>query len=224
MRLGVWQLDRLDERRAFNDRVSTALAFEAVPLDGLLATGADPAYRRVSVTGSWDPIHEVILYGRALDGRPGNHVLTPFWLGDGRAVLVDRGWVPSEVATPPVEGEAAAATGEITVEGIVVPPVADGDGYDELPAQVRAIDLTALDEVIPATLVTAGYVQLQRQTPAQARPVPAPLPELTEGPHLSYAIQWFTFAAIAVIGYGLLVRRDRRRVTATQAASDDRRS
>jgi len=168
----------------------------------------------------------VILYGRALDGRPGNHVLTPFSLGDGRAVLVDRGWVPSDVATPPVGGEAAAAPGEVTVEGIVVPPVGDGDddGYDELPAQVRAVDLTALDEVIPATLVTDGYVLRQRQTPTQARPVPAPLPELTEGPHLSYAIQWFTFAAIAVIGYGLLVRRDRRRVAAAQATSDDRRS
>jgi cytochrome oxidase assembly protein ShyY1 len=67
-------------------------------------------------------------------------------------------------------------------------------------------------------------VLLQTQTPARERPIPAPLPDTSEGPHLSYAIQWFTFAAIALVGYGLLVRRARRGTAASQPTSDQGRN
>lgn len=213
IRLGIWQLDRLEERRAVNAEVSAALASEPIPLDAVLAEDADPAYRRVVASGTWDPASEVILFGRSLDGRPGNHVLTPLELGDGRAVLVDRGWVPADVADPPVTGDAAAA-GTATVEGILLPSDAGGTGEPSdgsaLPEQVRTIDVAALDPAIPLDLVPDVYLLRARQEPAQDRPVPAPLPALTEGPHLGYAIQWFTFAAVALVGGVVLVRRDRR--------------
>lgn len=213
VRLGIWQLDRLEERRAFNAEVRAALASEPMPLDAVLAEDADPAYRRVVASGTWDPASEVILFGRSLDGRPGNHVLTPLELDDGRAVLVDRGWVPAAVADPPVTGDAGAA-GTATVEGILLPSDASGTGErsdgSALPEQVRAIDVAALDPAIPADLVPGVYLLRARQEPAQDRPIPAPLPELTEGPHLGYAIQWFTFAAVALVGGIVLVRRDRK--------------
>jgi surfeit locus 1 family protein len=231
-RLGVWQLDRLAERRDFNAQMGAALTSEPTPLETLLTGGEDPTYRRVTASGTWDTTHEVILYGRSLDGRPGNHVLTPLELGDERAVLVDRGWVPTEVTEPPVTGGAAAPGGDVTVEGIVLP--SDDAGADAragagagagstLPSQVRTVEIGALDAAIPSELVSDAYLLLQNQVPARDRPIPAPPPELTEGPHLSYAIQWFTFAAIALIGYGLLVRRGRRAVAAPQTASDDGR-
>jgi cytochrome oxidase assembly protein ShyY1 len=144
-------------------------------------------------------------------------------LDDGGAVLVDRGWVPSEVSEPPVGGEAAASSGPVSVDGILLPSREGDVAYEELPDQVRDVDAAALDLVMPLDLVTDGYVLLEHQTPATDRPIPAPLPEPTEGPHLSYAIQWFTFAAIALVGYGLLVRRDRRKVAAPQTASDERK-
>jgi surfeit locus 1 family protein len=225
VRLGVWQLDRLDQRRAFNTDVRAALASDPVALASVLAGGEDPAYRRVSASGRWDRTHELILFGRSLDGRPGNHVVTPFLLEDGRAVLVDRGWVPTEVSEPPVTGDAAAADGPVRIEGIVLPSAdadadADADAASEpLPPQVRAIDVGALDAAIPAALVADVYLLLEQQSPPASRPVPAPLPELTEGPHLSYAIQWFAFAGIALIGYGLLARRGGRAVAQPEATS-----
>jgi len=227
VRLGIWQLDRLDQRRAFNTEVRAALASGPVTLASVLSGGEDPTYRRVRADGRWDRTHEVILFGRSLDGRPGNHVVTPFLLEDGHAVLVDRGWVPTELSEPPATGEAAAADGMVRIEGILLPSADAGAGGDAgagaatepLPPQVREIDVGALDVAMPATLVPHVYLLLERQAPPASRPVPAPLPELTEGPHLSYAIQWFAFAAIALIGYGLLVRRGRRTVAAPQATS-----
>ena len=242
VRLGFWQLDRLAQRRAFNDELGAALAAPPTTLDQVLA-GDDVAYRRVTVTGTWAAADEVILYGRALESRPGNHVLTPLLIGDGRAVLVDRGWVPSAIAAPPLTGDEAAAAGVVTVEGIVV-PADDGASDDERdagqpdagepdagepdagepdvrPEQVRTIEVGVLDPTIDADLVDGVYILLQHQTPRQERPIPATLPERTEGPHLSYAIQWFTFAAIALIGYGVLARRKARpRSGAAQGSTD----
>jgi surfeit locus 1 family protein len=222
VRLGFWQLDRLEQRRSFNADVGAALASEPATLDTLLAED-DLAYRRVTVEGTWDAEHEVILFGRSLDGRPGNHVLTPLVFAEGHAVLVDRGWVPTDVRTPPVPGDAAASSGDVTVEGIMLPSDdADADPFagGALPAQVRSVDVAALDTAIPSELVANAYLLLERQTPIRERPIPASLPEPSEGPHLSYAIQWFTFATIALVGYGVLARRKRRGTSAPQPTSD----
>jgi cytochrome oxidase assembly protein ShyY1 len=186
----------------------------------------DRSYRRVLASGTWAADDEVILYGRALDGRPGNHVLTPLLIDPGRAVLVDRGWVPSSIAAPPLTGAEAPATGEVTVEGILMPAddasAGDDSAADARPQQVRSVDIGILDPTIGADLVDDVYLLLERQTPAQERPIPAALPQLTDGPHLSYAIQWFSFAAIALIGYGVLARRRERTKTTAAQASDGR--
>jgi surfeit locus 1 family protein len=208
VRLGVWQLDRLDQRRAHNEAVRTGLAADPTSLVEALAE-PDPAYRRVVVTGTYDAAHEVILYGRAFDGRPGDHVLTPLLLADGTAVIVDRGWVPFEPdRVVPVGGAAAAAPGEVTLEGFLVPSEDAGD--DEGPAvdTIQRIDLARLGAQMPYALVPFA-VQLEDQSPPVDLPVPAPAPELTEGPHLSYAIQWFAFALIALGGSMVIARRDR---------------
>jgi len=76
-------------------------------------------------------------------------------------------------------------------------------------------DAATIAPELPAPVLPL-VAQLQTQDPSQAGDLPrvVPPPELSEGPHFSYAIQWFTFATIALVGYGLLVRRevkDRRR-------------
>jgi cytochrome oxidase assembly protein ShyY1 len=207
IRLGVWQLDRLEQRRAANARILHGLAAPPLRLDAA-ASGEDLAFRRATVRGRWDPAHEVILYGRPLEGRPGNHVLTPLVLGDGRALLVDRGWVPAEIDAGPVGGGAAAVGVEVEVTGTLLP--ADGGGAPaSSPVRVvRSVDVALLDAQIPSDLIDGVYLLLASQRPAVDEPVPAPLPELTEGPHRSYAIQWFLFAAIALVGSVLLARRD----------------
>ncbi len=212
VRLGMWQLDRLHGRREINASIRAGLDRPPQPLDTLL--GERPAsslgYRLVTVTGTYDGADEVILYGRSLDGRNGNHVLTPLRpSAGGPLVIVDRGWVPVEMDTPPLEG-AAPPSGEVTVTGALFPP--DGSGGDALETRtVTRVDLTQIATTL-GTDVLPMYVLLSAQDPPQSGPLPtpAPLPELTEGPHLSYAFQWFAFATIAIVGLVVLVSRDLR--------------
>jgi surfeit locus 1 family protein len=174
-----------------------------------LAT-ADPEslpYAHVTVTGSYDPSHEIVLSGRSYQGVAGNHILTPLVLQDGRAVLVDRGWVPLDVASSPVVGAAAAPTGHVTVSGLALPPDSiSSSPVAPAPSVVTRIDLGV---VLPYRLIPV-YVLLQTQDPAQASgsPIPGVPPTLDEGPHLSYAVQWFAFATIAIVGCAVLLRRD----------------
>jgi cytochrome oxidase assembly protein ShyY1 len=215
VRLGLWQLDRLHGRREANAAIAGAEAEEPHPLDLLLETTSDQTtlrFRRVRATGTYDPDDEVILYGRtASTGESGNHVLTPLRLPDGSTLLVDRGWIPFRVdQQTPVTGEASAPTGMVSVEGVLFPPDATSASPASSPLpQVAKINLTELSGQIPGRLLPV-YLVLQGQDPPQAGRLPEPpvLPELTEGPHLSYAIQWFVFATIALVGYGVLVRRD----------------
>ena len=210
VKLGFWQLDRLHGRRDVNARIRVGLAQPARPLGELLAEHPATAlgFRQITVTGTYDTADEVILYGRTLDGQNGNHVLTPLQPSDGGPlVIVDRGWVPFEMDTPPV-GAAAPPSGTVTVTGALFPPDATGGDVLTSPT-VSRVDLTQLAATLGQDVLPM-YVLLAEQDPAQPNglPRPAPLPELTEGPHLSYALQWFAFATIAVVGLVVLVRRD----------------
>jgi surfeit locus 1 family protein len=231
VRLGIWQLHRLEWRRAYNATVTAGLSRMPSPIEQLFAGVTDPStlsYRRAIATGTYDSSREVILYGRAQNDTPGNHVLTPLELADGSAVIVDRGWIPFDPDQPtPVEGDAAAPMGTVTVTGVLFPP----DSTSPSPAAgsgattVREVDLAQLQEVVPYRLLPV-YLLLGDQAPAQPGGLPSPgtLPELTEGPHLSYAYQWFSFAVIAVLGYVLLLRRDRReegRAASRSSAAND---
>jgi surfeit locus 1 family protein len=205
VRLGIWQLDRLAERRARNAEIRSALA---EPPQVLTDAPADLAYRRVSATGTYDVARTLVLYGRPLDGAPGVHVLTPLRLSDGSAVLVDRGWVPSRGETEGVALPAPPA-GRVQVEGVLLPPEADGTLEGRT---VDRVDLVAIGSRLPYRLGDA-YLLLREQRPSVEPPVPAPPPELTDGPHLSYAFQWFAFAAIALVGGLMLARRAPRAPT-----------
>jgi cytochrome oxidase assembly protein ShyY1 len=103
--LGLWQLRRLDERRAFNASVERAARSAPVPLARAVAGASAEsslAYRRVVTSGTYDSEREVVVFGRTLAGTTGSEVLTPLVRADGRAVMVDRGWVPLAFDTPPV--------------------------------------------------------------------------------------------------------------------------
>jgi surfeit locus 1 family protein len=211
--LGLWQLRRLAERRAFNASVERALSSDARPLgDVLTAAGGEAArlaYRRVSASGTYDEDREVVLFGRTLDGEPGNELLTPLVLHGGEAIVVDRGWVPLAMQTPPV-GPASPPPGRVSVTGILWPAEATTDVDPSAPPvrQLAKVDLSRLEPQLPYAIPPV-YLWLRSQRPASSPlPRPVPLPPLDEGPHLSYAVQWFVFAAVAVVGFGVLVRRE----------------
>lgn len=222
---GFWQIARLHERRRFNARAEHELALPPEPLDVALPAGtrSDPAaveYRRVSVTGTYDVRDEAVLVGRELGDSPGNHVLTPLLLGDGRAVVVDRGWVPFAMDSPPIAG-ATPPGGRVTVTGVLFPPDADTPvphGTARVSVLTK-IDVGRIAAEVPARVLPV-YVWLQSQTPGQSGELPrrVGLPALTEGPHFSYAVQWFCFALVGLIGYPVLLRRERRELRERRAA------
>jgi surfeit locus 1 family protein len=197
-RLGVWQLARRTQRLAYNRAVEARLAQRPIPLDAGGALQSLPAdslrYRRVSATGRFDFPHQVVEIGRSFEGAPGVHLLTPLRLGDGTGLLVDRGWTYAADGIT-VDAGSVGEPDRATVEGILGLP---GGRFavrpDTLPVGYPLGPLVLTRTVAPPGLPPALRV--------------ARLPTLDAGPHLSYAIQWFSFAAIALVGGGLLARRD----------------
>jgi cytochrome oxidase assembly protein ShyY1 len=225
VRLGVWQLARLHERNAFVAALHRGASEPPVPIASLLPNGepVDPAsvrYRRVTVTGMYDPSREVVLYGRGLSSEVnGNHVLTPLLMPEGTAIVVDRGWVPAGNDTPPVSG-AAPPPGTVMVTGILIPSEGGlpGSGGGSPVTESTRVDLAQLASQLPYR-VAPLYLLLQAQSPGQAAlPKPAPFLLPPAPPHLSYAIQWFSFATIALVGAVILIRKERRAGTADDPA------
>lgn len=218
--LGIWQLRRLADRREANRVLLERRALPVVALDAAPApTGgrADSlAYRRARASGEYDTANEVLLRARSLDGRAGNHVLTPLRLPSGRAIVVDRGWVPLAANRPPV-AEAPPPKGRVTVTGILAPsePKPRIFGPRDPPSgrlsTIGRIDLDRLARQIPYP-VEPLYLALEEQQPPQPGSLPAVagLPPPGEGPHLAYAVQWFVFGAIAGATAILLLRAERR--------------
>ncbi len=185
VRLGFWQLDRLGQRRARNAIVAARLALP--PLEVGRGTAPDSArQRRLIARGVYDYAGELISPGKSFDGTPGVALVTPLRLEDGSAVFVDRGWVPSPDARR-VDQSLYREADTATVEGI------GSEEYDVSPA----IPYPVVPFILRET-GTAAPRGLPRRWPA---------PALDDGPHLSYAVQWFSFALIIVVGTGALLRK-----------------
>jgi cytochrome oxidase assembly protein ShyY1 len=219
--LGLWQLRRLDERRALNATIESR--FDAPPADlgELLDTwGHDPAalqYRRAVVTGRYAVGEEVLLQARTYRSRSGHNVVTPL-VWDGGVIAVNRGWVPIDSEGPPVP-TARPPDDAVTTTGVLLLSEDRGplgrqnpDGsYDN----IGRIDLGILAPQWGPGLVPV-YLQLEEQNPAQGQyPIPLDPPEVVEGPHLGYAVQWFLFAAVIMIGFPSLVVTTAKRRSAT---------
>lgn len=212
---GLWQLDRLDQRRERNALIEQRRSAPLVELGELLGSPSEVEHRRVAATGAYDTSEEVLLSGRTLRGKPGSHVLTPLVV-DGRAVIVDRGWVPIGRETPPIQG-AEPPEGDVEVEGVLLP--SEGGAFTgERPAEsldaMSRIDVQRLAAQLPYPTYSV-YLLLAAQRPPQPDGLPEfpELPERSDGPHLYYAIQWFLFAVIAIVGYAAILRREGSRDT-----------
>lgn len=210
--LGLWQLDRLEQRRAENAIKQERLGFEQVPLDELLAEHpADVGgieYRVATVSGAFDPSEEVLIRSQVELGQAGFHVITPLVTGDGVAVLVNRGWVPLAMDTPPVPAE--PPEGEIGVEGWVHltqtrPPLGAEEPEGDLDVLNR-VDIDRIETQVPYHLEPVYLVELGEG--GDELPITVDPPDFTdEGPHLAYAIQWFGFALVGLVGFFFLLRR-----------------
>jgi surfeit locus 1 family protein len=215
--LGIWQLDRLKTRRAANREAGAARAQPPIVLD---EAGASPAAnRRATLRGSYQEESEFLLRGRVLQGVPAVQVVTPLRMsGRDTAVLVNRGYVPAPDAANP-EAATWSEPGPVEVRGVLMPIPDRGDGAPVSSngrETWRALDLTAIRRRLPFPIAAfylvaeADSTSLEHTVRGKVYPIRAELPALTDGPHLSYAIQWFGIAA-AAIAFGLLfIRRGNR--------------
>jgi len=222
IRLGIWQLDRLDQRREFNRAVSIQQSLPELVLDQstLSLDLVAMEYRAVRVTGEYLPEEELALRNQADRGRLGYHLLTPLRVyGTETAVVVDRGWVPVDDYQPGDVG-AYAVPGPVEVAGILrlgqTHPDFGGrqDPPGEVGERLLVWNLVNLERIAAQSTVELIPVYIQQAGPGLSlEDAPPPIPslpelELTDGPHLGYAFQWFLFALVLGAGYPFFLQRE----------------
>ena len=228
VRLGLWQLDRHSEVTADNEARRALLDLAPIPLNDatLDSLSVDQLIgRRVVVSGTWDFGREVIVRSRAHAGSPGVHVVTPLALDlvaetdRPTTVLVLRGWLPANSSILPRSNTHGIPTigrdsprlalVEASRAGLGEPVVEVGEG-DEAVRSYAALDVDLIAG--PGGEVLPFFLQLlsdESGTVPADQPIAVPLPELDAGPHMGYAIQWFSFAVITIVGTTAFLRRRR---------------
>lgn len=216
IRLGIWQLDRLEGRRAFNAQVTSMRAMPPLDLNaGKVDSIATMEWRAVTVTGEYDFENQVAVRNQYYRDQYGYHLLTPL-LSQGTAVLVDRGWIPADGNATPADWRKYDEPGVVTVTGQIrlgQTKPAFGGVADALPADGSPLwvwnngDLEKISLQMPYPIY-AVYIQPNIDPADETPPIPyQPEVELTEGPHIGYAFQWFTFATILFVGYPFFLRK-----------------
>ncbi len=220
-RLGVWQLDRLAQRRAFNARVSAQMAQPPLELSGAALDADLPAmeYRAVVVIGEYDHAQQIAIRNQVWGNRLGVHLLTPLVIaGSDQAVLVDRGWIPLEDYQSG-DWSAFDEPGRVTVQGIIrrsQPQPSVGGRLDQPQTGERLdawnfVTLEMIGEQMPYSLLPVYIQQAPEEGRSEMPYRSLPEVELTEGPHLGYAVQWFLFAITLAIGYPIFVNKEEKR-------------
>ncbi len=214
--LGFWQLRRLDDVQLENAVAESRYTAPPQDLGDLLRAVGDDLeslrYRRVTLSGEYDAAQEVLTRNQVFRGNAGFHVVTPFIPEDGRdVVLINRGWVPLELDSPPIS-QAPPPMGMATIGGWLHlsqarPALGPTDPVESSTNVFSRVDIQLLQGQMPYQLAPV-YVVLQDEN-SQGVPVALAPPEFDdEGPHLAYAIQWFGFTIVGLIGYWFLIRKN----------------
>lgn len=229
--LGLWQLRRLDQRKAYNRTYTERTEAKPVPLRNLVTPKmtddqiGNTQYRRVEVAGRYVPDEEVLIRSRTQNDAPGSWIVTPLRMDDGTTVLVNRGWMQNEGRYESVPEKLRAPTYRVDIVGLAMKSEKRGTFGPKDPKtgtllNMARIDVPRIQQQVSGTL-DPMFVQLQKQDPATGeRPAPVEPPTLDEGPHFSYAVQWFTFTTVAIVGYPLILRR-RARELELEALDDE---
>ncbi|MEJ5314595.1 MULTISPECIES: SURF1 family protein [Anaerolinea] len=220
VRLGLWQLDRLEQRRARNALILQNASAPVLNLNNALLQGEtrweEKAFRLVEVSGVYLYEEEVLLLNQVWEGQPGYHLITPLHItGTDTVILVDRGWIPLNQGD---ENQRAAyrLPGEARLQGRLMPsqmePRWGGGGDPVLPEGGRLtawkwLNVERISRQISGRLLPVYMLALPDDS-TSALPYRADTSiEVSEGSHLSYALQWFSFALILLAGYPFYVRK-----------------
>ncbi len=222
IRLGIWQLDRLDERRVFNSQVAYMRSLPPLDLNASLNQDITKMeWRAVKASGSYDFENQIALRNQYNGDQYGYHLITPLLLSNTDAVMVDRGWIPAEgnslardwrIYDEPgavvVYGQIRHGTSKPAYGGVADPTPSPGQNRLEI---WNNLDLMRITEQMPYSILDI-YIQLNENVEVTKPPIPyQPELDLSEGPHLGYALQWFTFAALLFLGYPIYLRKQEGR-------------
>jgi surfeit locus 1 family protein len=213
IRMGVWQLDRLEQRRAFNVQVVTMRAEKMLDLTrSVPANISTMEWRAVTVTGEYDFEHQVTLRNQFNGDQYGYHLITPLRFPGG-AVLVNRGFIPADQNSTPADWRKYDETGQVTITGQIrlgQEKPAFGGVADADVAHLDVwnnFDVNRISAQIPYPILSV-FVQPNEIEGDNIPPISfQPEIELTEGPHFGYALQWFSFATILFFGYPFYLRK-----------------
>jgi cytochrome oxidase assembly protein ShyY1 len=219
--LGLWQLQRLDERKDFNAEVRAHSQTPVQPLSELLQQGDD--YRLlewypVRVTGEYLADREITIVNRSQDGAAGRNSVVPMQTDTGEIVLINRGFVPLSIDMPP------PPTGTVTVTGFsraaqkrsaVGAIDSDAPGTNEF----QRMDIPLIERVLELDVAPMYIQRLDSDPPEGQWPARVANPPLDEGPHLSYAGQWFFFTLVALVGWIVVIVRFRKKATASSSTT-----
>lgn len=214
-RLGIWQLDRLQQKRDYNTMMAERWREEPFDLNANALPGnLEPlALRRIEAQGEFDYERQIVLKNQFFNEGPGIQLVTPLVLEPGRAVLVARGWLPLEYSDPArwpeVEEPAGAPVLGLIQQSETLENASPPEGVQR---EWFRVDVEAIQQQVPYALEPGFILQLPEEGRAPGQlPIRTEPPLLDEGNHLSYAIQWFTFALILGFGYAMLVRSQERK-------------
>ena len=229
VRLGIWQLERLEERRTEKRLIEARLAEPSRPLVGILGQSGDDVeaivHRRATAMGEFRKDAEFYSIGRTYGTLTGTLVATPFDLEDGSVLIVVRGLVPPGTPGPPAK-DYKPESGPMVIEGVLLAgeqPTAIGepDPEDVPLVSLSRLDLVHIDEYVEGDVLPVSMVLRHTSVPnPNETPVAIPERVLTEGRHLGYAVQWFGFALIVAFGVGTLVYRAGSSEAVTETDSD----
>jgi cytochrome oxidase assembly protein ShyY1 len=213
--LGFWQLNRLEQKQNTNTQVIARTALPASDVQEILGPSLSTAsvayedlqWRVVTAKGQYLANDEVTIINRSQDATAGYSPVTPFLLEDGTVVFINRGFVPLAQPVP------APSSGQVTVKGYLRTSqkrtlLSAVDSTDPAATEFHRLDVNLLSQRINKPSLPM-YIQLTQETPALTSTWPAPtqLPELTEGSHFSYAMQWWFFSLVSLTGWIVVSRR-----------------
>lgn len=215
--LSNWQFDRKAETKAENDLVAENYSREPQPVGSVLPKLDSYSDRvkwvPVTVTGTYLSDQQLLVRNRSYNGNPGFEVLVPLKLENGTVFVVDRGWVPTgEGKSGDPDSVPAAPAGEVSVVARIRQGEPKLPGRSAPAGQIPSIELDEVASLLGQPTYTGAYGQMDSESPSAAgpRPVAEQRPELDEGLHLSYALQWIFFALLGFFGLGYALRQEFR--------------
>lgn len=222
--LGEWQFHRLDERVARNETIRRNLDGAPVPVGTVLSPGRPVSeqheWKQVSATGQYIEDENVIVRYQTRDGRSGVDVVTPLLTGSGAALLVNRGWLETENVGTTQPEVPPAPPGQVTIVGWARAD-AEGDSAEVDDRSTRAVSSARIGPTLPFP-VYGGFVELETERPAPTQPLAkTETPDLGNGPHFFYGLQWWFFGGLALFGFCYLAWDERRKARQSSALMED---